>query len=181
NINAYTLSYLYWYLEEKMNMKFNYLKIWQQQSVPQSVLKFMDEISYEIRDILKRVDGNVTEYAKRIIAWDDVKLMVKINKNYDLSIIAISKDDMVQSKKIARNNEKFENDYLGTVSVYKRLEENPNYYKDMLLFIDVHRKEFFPKERDVIALLVANKFLSDKQSEIALQAIEKAELEGFGL
>ncbi|HDU1205352.1 TPA: hypothetical protein REV04_001693, partial [Listeria monocytogenes] len=54
-------------------------------------------------------------------------------------------------------------------------------YKDMLLFIDVHRKEFFPKERDVIALLVANKFLSDKQSEIALQAIEKAELEGFGL
>ena len=30
NINAYTLAYLYWYLEEKMNMKFNYLKIWQQ-------------------------------------------------------------------------------------------------------------------------------------------------------
>ena len=39
-----------------MNMKFNYLKIWQQQSVPQLVLEFMDDISYEIRDILTRVE-----------------------------------------------------------------------------------------------------------------------------
>lgn len=99
NINAYTLAYLYWYLEEKMNMKFNYLKIWQQQSVPQLVLEFMDDISYEIRDILTRVEGNVTEYAKRIVAWDDVKSMVTINRDYDLSSITISKDDVAQLKK----------------------------------------------------------------------------------
>lgn len=181
NINAYTLSYLYWYLEEKMNVKFNYSKIWQQQTVPQPVLGFMDAISYEIRDILTRVDGNVTEYAKRIVAWDDVKLMVKINKGYDLSSIIISKEVVKQSKKKARNDEKFKNDFFDTASVYERLKENPNYYKDLLLFIDKHRKEFFPKERNIIAMLVANKFLSDKQSKIALQTIEKAELEGFGL
>lgn len=73
------------------------------------------------------------------------------------------------------------NDFFDTASVYERFKENPNYYKDLLLFIDKHRKEFFPKERNVIAMLVANKFLSDKQSKIALQTIEKAELEGFGL
>ena len=181
NINAYTLSYLYWFIEEKMNMKFNYSKIWQQQSVQQSVIEFMGDISYEVRDVLTRVDGNVTEYAKRIDAWDDVKSMLKIDRDYDLSSIVTSKDNVAQTKKIARNNEKFENDYLGTASVYKRIEEDPNYYSDLLLFIDGHRKEFLPKERNVIALLVANKFLSDKQSKIALQAIEKAELEGFGL
>ena len=81
-----------------MNMKFNYLKIWQQQSVPQLVLEFMDDISYEIRDILTRVEGNVTEYAKRIVAWDDVKSMVTINRDYDLSSITISKDDVAQLK-----------------------------------------------------------------------------------
>ena len=181
NINAYTLSYLYWFLEEKLNMKFNYLKIWQQQSVPQPVLKFMDDISYEIRDILTRVDGNVTEYAKRIVAWDDVKSNVMINRNYDLSSIIIAKDDVAQFKKTARNNEKFENDFLGTASVYERLADNPDYYSDMLLFIDGHRKEFLPKERSVISMLASNKFLSDKQSKIALQTIEKAEFEGFGL
>lgn len=181
NINAYTLSYLYWFIEEKMNMKFNYSKIWQQQSVQQSVLEFIGDISYRVRDVLTRVDGNVTEYAKRINAWDDVKSMVKIDKDCDLSSIVTSKDDVAQTKKIARNNEKFENDYLSTASVYKRIEDDPNYYSDLLLFIDGHRKEFFPKERNVIALLAANKFLSDKQSKIALQAIEKAELEGFGL
>lgn len=181
NINAYTLAYLYWYLEEKMNMKFNYLKIWQQQSVPQLVLEFMDDISYEIRDILTRVEGNVTEYAKRIVAWDDVKSMVTINRDYDLSSITISKDDVAQLKKTARNNEKFESDFLDTASVYKRLDENPKYYTDMLIFIDEHCKEFLPKERNVIAMLASNKFISDKQSKIALQAIEKAELEGFGI
>ena len=50
----------------------------------------------------------------------------------------------------------------------------------MLIFIDGHCKEFLPKERNVIAMLASNKFISDKQSKIALQAIEKAELEGFG-
>ncbi|WP_253253961.1 AIPR family protein, partial [Enterococcus faecium] len=105
NINAYTLSYLYWFIEEKMNMKFNYSKIWQQQSVQQPVLEFMGDISYEVRDVLTRVDGNVTEYAKRIGAWDDVKSMVKIDKDYDLSRIITSKADVAQIKKIARNNE----------------------------------------------------------------------------
>lgn len=51
----------------------------------------------------------------------------------------------------------------------------------MLIFIDGHCKEFLPKERNVIAMLASNKFISDKQSKIALQAIEKAELEGFGI
>ncbi|MFR2760822.1 MAG: AIPR family protein [Enterococcus avium] len=181
NINAYTLSYLYWFIEEKMNMKFNYSKIWQQQSVQQSVLEFMRDISYGVRDVLTRVDGNVTEYAKRINAWDDVKSMVKVDTDCDLSSIVTSKGNVALTKKIARNNEKFENDYLDTASVYKRIEEDPNYYSDLLLFIDVHRKDFLPKERNVVALLVANKFLSDKQSKIVLQAIEKAELEGFRL
>ncbi|MDO2411220.1 AIPR family protein [Enterococcus faecium] len=99
NINAYTLSYLYWFIEEKMNMKFNYSKIWQQQSVQQPVLEFMGDISYEVRDVLTRVDGNVTEYAKRIGAWDDVKSMVKIDKDYDLSSIITSKADVAQIKK----------------------------------------------------------------------------------
>lgn len=30
-------------------------------------------------------------------------------------------------------------------------------------------------------MLATNKFLSDKQSKIALQAINKAELDGFGI
>ena len=64
----------------------------------------MDDISYEIRDILTRVEGNVTEYAKRIVAWDDVRSMVTINRDYDLSSITISKDDVAQLK-TARNNE----------------------------------------------------------------------------
>ncbi len=40
-------------------------------------------------------------------------------------------------------------------------------------------KSSYRKERNVIAMLASNKFISDKQSKIALQAIEKAELEGF--
>lgn len=181
NINAYTLSYLYWFLEKKLNVKFNYVKIWQRQSIPPSVLDFMEYISYEIRDILTKVDGNVTEYAKRTIAWDDVKSLVQIEKHFDLSDISISKDEATRYKKEARKNEKFENDILDITLVYRKLEENSNYYKSMLAFIDDNIKEFLPKERDIIAMLATNKFLTDKQSKIALQAITKSEIEGFDL
>ena len=181
NINAYTLSYLYWFLEKKLNVKFNYVKIWQRQSIPPSVLDFMEYISYEIRDILTKVDGNVTEYAKRTIAWDDVKSLVQIKKHFDLSDISISKDEATRYKKEARKNEKFENDILDITLVYRKLEENSNYYKSMLAFIDGNIKEFLPKERDIIAMLATNKFLTDKQSKIALQAITKSEIEGFDL
>lgn len=181
NINAYTLSYLYWFLEKKLDTKFNYTKIWQKQSVPQSVLIFMNDVSYEIRDILTSVEGNVTEYAKRLAAWEDIKSLVQVRKDFDLSSISISKDSASQYRKEARKNEKLDNDILDTALVYQRLEENPNYYKDMLIFINEHIKEFLPKERDVVAMLATNKFLTDKQSKVALQAINKAELEGFGL
>ena len=98
-----------------------------------------------------------------------------------MSVIRTLKKLLLDKKKTARNNEKFESDFLDTASVYKRLDENPKYYTDMLIFIDGHCKEFLPKERNVIAMLASNKFISDKQSKIALQAIEKAELEGFGI
>lgn len=181
NINAYTLSYLYWFLENKLDVKFDYTKIWQKQSVPRAVLNFMDEISYNIRDILTRVEGNVTEYAKRSIAWEDIKSLVDIRSNSDLSSISISKASASDYKKEARKNEKFDNDILDTTLVYRKVEERPNYYKDMLLFINENIREFLPKERDVVAMLATNKFLTDRQSKIALQAIKKAESEGFGL
>lgn len=181
NINAYTLSYFYWFLEEKLNVKFNYTKIWQRQSVPQSVMDFLDDLSYKVRDVLTSVDGNVTEYAKRLSAWDDLKSMIKLNKDFDLSSLIVSKLEAKGFKKEARKNEKFENDILDTTIVYQKLEDDSNYYKKMLIFIDKNIKEFLPKERSIIAMLATNKFLTDKQSKIALQVINKAELEGFGL
>jgi len=181
NINAYTLSYLYWFLEEKLKVKFDYAKIWQRQSISKSVMEFMDGTSYKIRDVLIRTEGNVTEYAKKLSAWDNVKTMVHISEEFDLSSIMISKAEATDSKKEARKNEKLENDILDTTLVYRKLEENPNYYKEMIVFIDKHIKEFLPKERNIVAMLATNKFLTDKQSKIALQAIAKAELEGFGL
>lgn len=181
NINAYTLSFLYWYIEEKLESRFNYSRIWQQQSVPQPVLDFMNDVSYQVRDILTRVDGNVTEYAKRIAAWDDIKKKVEIKSEFDLSNVIISKEMVKQTQKEARNEEKFENDILGTTLVYKKMEDNPNYYKELLGFIDRNRKEFLQKERDIIAMLATNKYLTDKQSKIALETINKAALEGFDL
>lgn len=104
NINAYTLSYLYWYIECELNLKFNYLKIWQKQKVPNEILRFLDDVSYQVRDILTRVDGNVTEYAKREIAWKDVKEQVNLVNDYDLLSITISKEEAKESIKAAKKS-----------------------------------------------------------------------------
>lgn len=181
NINAYTLAYFYWFLETKLKVKFNYTKIWQKQSVPIDILNILDELSYKIRDVLTRVDGNVTEYAKRIKAWNDIKEIIEMPKEYNFVSIIISKEEALENKKEAKVSEKFDNDILDTTLVYRKIEENPDYYKELLTFINHNKNEFSIKEKDIVAMLATNKFLSDKQSKIALQAINKAELDGFGI
>lgn len=181
NINAYTLSYFYWYIESQLNAKFNYLKIWQQQKVPNEVVKFLEEVSYKVRDILTRVESNVTEYAKKIGAWNDVKEMVCLDNSYDLSSILMSikesKDSIREGKKI----EKETNDILDTSFVYRKLEDDFNYYINLLAFITDRKVDYLPDEHKMIKLLAENKILSDKQCKIALRVIEKAELDGFGI
>lgn len=181
NINAYTLSYFYWYLEEILDVKFNYIKIWQKQSVPDSILSLLDDLSYKIRDILTRVDSNVSEYSKKMIAWEDIKKLTVLSNHYDYSSITISKESALQNKKEAKKSEKLDNDIFDTTLVYTKIEEDSQYYKKLLIFINNNVREFLPKERDIIAMLATNKFLTDKQSKVALQAIKKAEIEGFGL
>lgn len=181
NINAYTLAYVYWFIENKLASKFNYGRIWQKQSVPNSVLDFMNDISYKIRDVLTSTTGNVTEHAKKIGTWQLIKDNIVISHEFDLSSIIQSKDEAEQTKKSAKKEEKFENDIMDTTLVYAKLEENPDYYKELLFFIDKHKKEFSFKERSVIGMLATNKYLTDKQCKIALTAIKTAELEGFGI
>ena len=181
NINAYTLSYLYWYIETKLGQRFDYSTIWKKQSVPEKVLMFLDNLSYKVRDILTTTEGNVTEYAKRKIAWDTVKKEITLDFGFDLSSICISKSEVDEIKRSAKKDEKMNNDLDEVMIVYKKMEEDPNYYKKLLAFIDKNKKEFIPKERSIIAMLATNKYLSDKQCKIALEVIEKADLEGFGV
>lgn len=181
NINAYTLSYLYWYIEHELKMKFDYTKIWQRQNVGNSVMKFLDDISYQVRNVLTRVEGNVTEYAKKEIAWEDVKKMVKVTEEYDLSLVTISVVEARENKIEAKKVEKFESNLSDITVVYNKLEEDPNYYINLLSFIDNNSKEFLPKERSIISMLATNKYITEKQCKVVLETIQKAELEGFGL
>lgn len=181
NINAYTLSYLYWYIESKLNSKFNYQKIWQRQKVPSEVLIFLEDVSYQVRDILTRVEGNVTEYAKKVIAWNEVKELVALDSTYDLSSVIMSNEEAKISVKEAKKFEKETNEIMDTSMVYRKLEEDPNYYIDLLEFIKQRKSEYMHDEQQMITLLASNKFLSDKQCKVALRAIEKAELDGFGI
>lgn len=181
NINAYTLSYFYWYIENKLNMKFDYSKIWQKQQVPKVVLEFFSEISYKVRDILTDTDSNVTEYAKKGIAWTTVKEKVICDSEYDLGIVTMSKNELRMIQNDARKHEKETNDILDTSLVYKKMEDNPEFYLNLFAFMQKYKKEFTPIEHSIISLLTNNKYLSDKQCKIALNAINKAELEGFGV
>lgn len=181
NINAYTLSYLYWYLENKKNVKFDYTRVWQKQTVPEKVLTFLDDVSFQVRDELTKTEGNVTEYAKKQYCWEEIKKNIVIDKDYDLSSISISKIEAKESKILARKDEKFNNDLDDVTKVYRKIEQNNDYYKNLLNFLDENIKEFNYKERDLVAKLATNKYLTDKQCKIVLQVIDKAELEGFGL
>ncbi|WP_282799016.1 AIPR family protein [Lactococcus lactis] len=101
NINAYSISYLYWWLNSKDKI-IDYSKIWKEQDISESLTKIFILVTKKVNEHLTNPDrpiGNVTEWAKRKQCWDDLKEKIIIPENYDFRNSVLNKEEIFIDKK----------------------------------------------------------------------------------
>ncbi|MDF9866944.1 hypothetical protein OKW22_000503 [Bacilli bacterium PM5-3] len=182
NINAYTLSYLYWYCNEKLNSEINLSKIWLDQGIDNelkfNLKKLTKKIYFHLIDE-NRVVENVTEWAKKEMCWNKCKEKNLIDWDFNIDNILVSKEELKYEKKNAVKEQKIENQLNELATVYNYLEEDEKFYMDLYDFIS-DKNEYSDKEKDIIMIVAKSKaILSDKQAKTALQVIDKARLDAW--
>ncbi len=77
NIVTYSLS---WILQHHPEI-FNLNKIWNNQVIDHDLAAVINLVAYRIRNVITNVEGNVTEYCKKVVCWEKVqKLNIDITK-----------------------------------------------------------------------------------------------------
>lgn len=155
NINAYTIAYLYDWLD-KHDLMIDHNKIWINQGVTRNLLYLFEDLSKCIHNHLtdeNRPVANVTEYAKRKVCWINLQDTNLIDENFGFGSIVVPKKD------IKVEYRKFEDTISGIL-----LEDQPSLFKDLyeILLKDIN---FDKQELDLIDMVANGKniYISDEQ------------------
>ncbi|GAX46703.1 AIPR family protein [Pseudolactococcus reticulitermitis] len=154
NINAYTIAYLYYWLEiHDLMIDFN--KIWKNQEVTPNLVYLFEDLTKSVHEHLideKRPVINVTEYAKRKICWESLQHNDLIDEKFGFGSIVIEKKD------IEVEYMKFEDTISGMLQkydpnlfteLYEILLKDENFDKSELDLIDkvTHGKNLYINEQ----------------------------------
>ena len=154
NINAYTIAYLYYWLELH-NLMIDFNKIWKNQAVTLNLEYLFEDLTKNIHEHLideNRPVVNVTEYAKRKICWESLQSKDLIDEKFGFGSIVIDKRD------IEVEYMKFEDTISGMLQkddpnlfteLYEILLKDENFDKSELDLIDkvAHGKNIYINEQ----------------------------------
>ncbi|MDA8229574.1 MAG: AIPR family protein [Desulfitobacterium hafniense] len=178
-IVAYTISYLS-YLTEKSGKHFNFNLIWEEQSLPPSLVKLIKTITKAVyEELLNTPEGsaNVAQWCKKTRCWETIKLM-----NLGITIddqLLVDKEEQKFHKREDRKDKKLDNSIEIQMFVVKtdsriwgHLYE---YYKKYEATSNISGTQL-----DILEKMAKGKLLppSEKQSKILYQLYEKAEKDG---
>jgi hypothetical protein len=99
NIVAYSMSYLYWWLDEH-GKQVNFYKIWNEQKVDAELIGLFAKLTFEVNNFLQdenRPVANVTEWAKRELCWTQLKKLDLIPTYYNFGTTVVDKDSVRQA------------------------------------------------------------------------------------
>jgi len=117
---TYTIAKLLYECEKFTNKSFDFMTIWNNQSVPETIRLELKNISYFIYKVFNKPDRErtVREYCKREKCWDDVK-----KEKYELTaetIATLIDKKYEKAQKIsAKKQQKFDNNVDVVIKIYK--------------------------------------------------------------
>ena len=182
NVVAYTLALLGHYCT-KNDKSMDFVKIWSQQALPteiETAIECTAELVHS--DIIKPPDGisNVSEWCKREGCWQRLKEKVSVldellTRSYKAGLI--EKDQEAEELRSARKDQKIYNGIEAQVKVVSISSHEWNRISELCR----QRGILTEKENNVldIAKLIPDRIPSEKQSEILVGVLQKAELEGI--
>jgi len=184
NVVAYTLALLGFYASQK-SKSIDFMRVWNHQAVSSElelVLKIASELAYEI--IIHPPEGisNVTEWCKKELCWQRLKLKVndldkvfpKVIENILVDIDQVRYED-VQAKKTQKVDD-------GIKAQSRVLQISGDQWFSMLKKC-LEKGILTEKEAGIMKLAskMPLKLPSEKQSIVLISILEKAELEGIRL
>lgn len=180
NIVVYSIAWL----EQKVSMMkkiVDFSKIWEKQQISDSFYKMLEDISFEIHQLITDTPqniSNVTEWCKKDGCWLKVKEFdMKLNDNFIIELK--DRDEIIKDKKDAKK--------------IQLIDDGINYQKQVLDIGAVKWKEIsifglegkHISEKDMsmlsVAALMPAKVPSEKQSAYLMKLLKKLKLEGLQL
>lgn len=110
NIVTYSMALLHYKINQKYRgMELDLIRIWNNQSLPNSLVKIFKNITRKVNDYIvddSREVQNVTQWCKRANCWEGMKKTVEVDLPDDLSEIFQSK---LEKKKVVKQAQKEQN------------------------------------------------------------------------
>ncbi len=175
NIVAYSLSFVAYKIQQ-LGKSLDFLEVWNTQTITETFKNVLKIVTKKVHDKLLNngVFSNVGQYCKRSSCWDAVKA---INFEFSASFVdeLIEIDDFAKEVSNAKKVQKIDN---GIEAQKKVMEHSPEYWQNVLEY-GRQKRVITPKEESIIGYLLKNKFVSEKQSIIMLEILDKISEEGF--
>ena len=177
---TYTVAAVVSYLsKEKHNIDFR--KIWTRQDVPPSLKEVLSDLAPKIASLLKEPPENIRnigEYCKTQACWAGVNSAFNLVLSDKLQDCTITIDQAGETRKSDRKIRKMDSGIEAQTRVF---ELKDKWHE--IMFFGQQEKIFTPIEVSVltIAAKIPNQIPTEKQSVVALRALEKAIEEGFKL
>lgn len=155
NINAYSISYLYWWVNKKRK-QIDFQKIWNEQKISSELREIFEVITKFVNDYLTSEDrpvANVTEWAKREKCWISlINIQNIISEDFDFGRSMIKKEKRKPLKvnlSVGAMNIFYK--IYGSEELYHKFHEevqrSSNFSADDLLLIDrIYNSEEIGKE-----------------------------------
>lgn len=180
NIVAYAISKLA-YDVEQMKMTVDFSAIWRSQALSDEMEHALMIAARHVQEFLVQTpDGirNVTEWAKQEACWKRIKeFMMSWPRSWISQLI--SRDEAKKSERTAIKEQKVLNGIEAQTAVFAA---GPDFWQELFKWGNT-RKLLTPAEQGVlqVAADIPSKVPTEKQSEVALQALRKLNSQGCQL
>ena len=179
NIVTYSVS-KFASIVRKEGEKIDFLKLWDLQTLPKELAIFLLEIAEDVNESLTNppagMPTNITEWAKRDLCWKAIDdLEIQLTQDARNFLISPEKSNE-REKEGVRNQNIQDNINLQTYV----LEKGADYWKALRSWNDIAKK-LTAKEIGIlnIACTIPNRFPTERQAPILVEAEKRAKVEGF--
>ena len=185
NIVAYAMSKLFDVIQERYSSKLrlDFNRIWNEQDMYPELSSFMMELckfSFEHLTDENRGLLNVTEWAKKVSCWDEMKKAdVKIPLDFEMTLISDAEEK--QQKKVAKSDKKISNDVNAQIEV---VNKGPEFWQKVLAKCSekkIYVNEVQQQDMRVAITMYQKRPPNSFESKRLLKFLEYVEEEGIDL
>lgn len=179
NVVAYTMSTLFYLINNHSGYCLDFSKIWNQQQIYPELSEQLKILCSEIYEFITRDDRlteNVTQWCKQETCWERIKQnRWTITEKFIKTLI--SEKESIEQEKEAKETQKIDNE-IDTLKYI--LGQGPQYWQKVLEW-GLSRKILTNMESNILRMIINGRIPSERQAKVVIRAREHLVSEGMPL